>query len=112
MKHLILLTFFLASSALADPRLALEGVLTDGEGALLEGPVALTFAVYDQAEGAAPLWTETHREVEAADVTGQHIHPGAISIGNRQIIDGQGNWTGPAGPAGGGATDCRYRFTD
>ena len=166
MKLLILLGIFFAGPALAAPRLTFEGVLTDTDGALLDGPVALTFALYDAAEGGAALWSETHPEVEvlegdfyatlgdieplgtvlatdaplwiglavegegelsprnaitevpraaaalwAADVTGQHIHPREISVGDTQVIDSQGNWVGPAGP-GGGATDYRYRFID
>lgn len=165
MKILILLGIFLAGPALAAPRLTFEGVLTDTDGALLDGPVALTFALYDAAEGGAALWSETHPEVEvlegdfyatlgdieplgtvlatdaplwiglavdgegelsprnaitevpraaaalwAADVTGQHIHPREISVGDTQVIDAQGNWVGPAGPGGGGA-DYQYRFT-
>lgn len=167
MKALISLLFFLAGPAFAAPYLTFEGKLADGEGALLEGPVALTFAVYDRAEGGDPLWTETHPEIEvlqgdflatlgtiepfgttlstdrplwlglsvdgdlelaprnlltevpraaaalwAADVSGQHIHPSEISIGDRRVIDGEGNWVGPGGPGGGGAPDYRYRFTD
>lgn len=167
MKLLMLLGMgmLFAGPALAAPRLTFEGVLTDTDGALLNGPVALTFALYDTAEGGAALWSETHPDVEvlegdfyatlgdieplgtvlatdaplwiglavedegelsprnpltevpraaaalwAADVTGQHIHPREISVGNTRVIDAQGNWVGPAGPGGGGI-DRAHRFT-
>lgn len=164
MKYLIWLAFFVAESALASPRLTFEGVLTDAEGNLLEGPIALTFMLYDQAEGGEALWTEVNPEVQviqgdfivtlgevepfgaalatdaplwigiavdgtdlsprnqlteapraaaahwAADVTSQHIHPSAISIGDTPVIDAEGRWVGPGGP--GGATDYQYRFTE
>lgn len=44
---------------------------------------------------------------QAMDVAGRHIHPAAVSIGQAQVIDGQGRWVGdptglqgPAGPVG------------
>lgn len=155
-----------ASCALASPRLTFEGALADAEGRPAEGPVALTFSLYADAEGGEALWTETHPEVDvvagdfyvtlgdleplddvlataaprylglavagddellprnaltdvpraaaalwAADVTGQHIHPSAVSVGNTPVISADGRWVGPGSAGGGGATDYRYRFT-
>ena len=166
MRAWTLLWCCLAGSAFGSPRLSFEGTLADEEGGLLEGPVALAFSLYDQAEGGAPIWQESHPEVDviagdffvtlgdveplgerlatdgalwlevavdggpaltprnpltevpraaaalwAADVTGQHIHPAEVSVGDRLVIDRGGRWVGPGGP-GGGAPDYRLRFID
>ncbi len=40
-----------------------EGLLVDEDGLPIEGDVDLGFALYAQAQGGAPIWSETHRGV-------------------------------------------------
>jgi hypothetical protein len=49
-----------AKTATAVPRLVkFSGALTDGGGKVLSGSVGVTFALYEEREGGAPVWMET-----------------------------------------------------
>jgi hypothetical protein len=64
----VLVAFILAPAAVwADPLLSFEGVLADDSGAPLTDTVVMTFAVYGDAVGGEPLWTEVHPEVDVVD---------------------------------------------
>lgn len=65
-------------------------------------PLYLGVTVADDAEMAPRMqvggairaqWAEIARH--AIDVAGEHIHPSAVSIGERPVIDNAGNWVGP-----------------
>lgn len=85
-------------------------VVTLGEieplGDVLETPEPLWVEVAIDGEALAPRTRlgEVPRAAAAlwaADVTGQAIHPAAVSIGERLVIDASGQWVGdPAGLAG------------
>jgi hypothetical protein len=49
----------IASNAVVPPVSKFSGVLTDGHGKPQSGIVGLTFALYKDSEGGAPLWVET-----------------------------------------------------
>ena len=58
---------FLAAPALAEwgpPEIAVQGLLTNLADEPVEGPVELTFTVYQGANGPAGVWTGTHVGVE------------------------------------------------
>jgi microcystin-dependent protein len=40
-----------------------QGTLHQADGTPMAGPVTVEIAVYDQAAGGTPLWTETHQQV-------------------------------------------------
>ncbi|MCP4872454.1 MAG: DUF1566 domain-containing protein [Proteobacteria bacterium] len=50
-----------AAPALAEtpPIFPVQGVLTDADGALIDGSVTVLFALYDASDAAAPVWEET-----------------------------------------------------
>jgi hypothetical protein len=52
------------SNAVVPPVSRFSGVLTDGHGKAQSGVVGVTFALYKDSEGGAPLWVET-----------QNLHP-------------------------------------
>jgi hypothetical protein len=52
------------SNAVVPPVSKFSGALTDGHGKPQSGVVGVTFALYKDAEGGAPLWVET-----------QNVHP-------------------------------------
>lgn len=146
----------LAAVASAQPQITFDGRIA-GEGAALDAPVRMTFALYASPDAAEPLWIEVHPAVPlkggafeaplgsitplgpalqttearylgvaigdapelrprnriddlpravaagwAADVTGD-IHPAQLSIGDRPLIDAEGNWVGPIAGGGQGA---------
>jgi hypothetical protein len=53
-------------------QLEYTGVATDDSGQPLTGVVGITFALYEEAEGGAPLWLET-RNVELDDQGGYTV---------------------------------------
>lgn len=56
------LALALASPALAaPPRVPVQGVLTDADGAPIEGALDVAFALYPDADAAEPVWRETQR---------------------------------------------------
>ena len=52
------------STAVVPSLISFSGVLTDDNGKALSGVVGVTFAVYKDTQGSAPLWLET-----------QNVHP-------------------------------------
>lgn len=56
------------------------GILTDAGGTPLVGAQPVTFALFDEAEGGAPLWTET--QTVTADERGRY----AAYLGTRQTL--------------------------
>jgi len=56
---LALLLAAFPARASAPPYLPLQGVLMDGAGDLVEGEVAMRFAIYAAQTGGSPLWSET-----------------------------------------------------
>ncbi|MFO0616685.1 MAG: collagen-like protein [Polyangiaceae bacterium] len=56
-----LLAFACPATAIAAPhQLTHQGRLFDAAGAPVDGPLSVTFAIYDAQASATPLWTETH----------------------------------------------------
>jgi hypothetical protein len=54
----LLLTLVPIAAHGAGPIVPVQGVLADSEGAAIDGTVNAVFALYDDAEGINPLWTE------------------------------------------------------
>ena len=52
------------ASAVVPPITKFSGILTDGSGKPQAGVIGVTFALYQESEGGAPLWVET-----------QNVHP-------------------------------------
>ncbi|MGB8010695.1 MAG: MBG domain-containing protein [Terriglobales bacterium] len=84
------------STAVAPPLVSFSGVLTDDHGKALTGVVGVTFALYKDAEGGAPLWLETqnvypdktgHYTVVLGSTTSTGI-PGDI------FVAGEARWLG------------------
>jgi hypothetical protein len=48
-----------ASNAVVPPLTKFSGILTDGHGKAQTGVVGVTFSLYQESEGGAPLWLET-----------------------------------------------------
>ena len=82
------------------------GDITQGDS-----PLYLGISLGDRAEMQPRMLVGTALRAQwaeqARDVAGQHIHPAAISIGERLVVDAQGNWVGsglgemgPPGPPG------------
>src|ERR1022692_346153 len=58
------------SSGLVPPLVTFSGVLSDLNGKSLTGTVGVTFSLYKESEGGAPLWLETQNV--QADKTGHY----------------------------------------
>jgi hypothetical protein len=71
MKHILALAVWagaaLPSLALAAPHLTFEGSLADAAGQAVSDTLPMTFALYADAEGGTPVWSETRPEVEVTD---------------------------------------------
>ena len=69
----IFLTLFvclLAGPAIGQDRavtLTYQGTLSDAGGQAISGVHAVTFSLYDRAEGGETLWTEVHAETDVVD---------------------------------------------
>jgi trimeric autotransporter adhesin len=59
-----------APDTLVPPFVSFSGSLTDGNGKALSGVVGVTFALYKESQGGAPLWLETQNVT--ADRTGHY----------------------------------------
>jgi hypothetical protein len=59
-----------AANAVVPPMVKFSGVLTDVNNKPLTGTVGVTFSLYKESEGGAPLWVETQNV--AADKTGRY----------------------------------------
>ncbi|GIV76851.1 MAG: hypothetical protein KatS3mg050_1245 [Litorilinea sp.] len=68
-----------------------QGLLTDGSGAPLAGPVNLTFALYDTQSGGNKLWEETHTGVPL-DGGYFHVMLGGMSPLTAGMLDGPERW--------------------
>ena len=92
-----------ASTAVVPPITKFSGILTDGSGKPQTGVIGITFALYQESEGGAPLWLET-----------QNVHPDqtghyTVTLGSTTtqglpsdlFASGQARWLGvqPEGQA-------------
>ena len=49
------------------PEINYQGYLRDVDGNPINGPVKMTFSIYDVTSGGTALWTETHTDVDVTD---------------------------------------------
>ena len=84
-----------AANAVVPPVIRFGGVLTDVNNKPLTGPVGVTFALYKDAEGGAPLWVETqtvtpdktgHYTVMLGSTTSQGVPPSVFAAGEARWL--------------------------
>ena len=85
-----------ATSGIVPPVVKFGGVLTDASGKPVTGTVGVTFALYKDQEGGAPLWTETQNVLP--DKTGHYsVMLGATSthgLAGDLFVSGEPRWLG------------------
>src|SRR5579863_2753065 len=85
-----------AASGIVPPVVKFGGVLTDASGKPVTGTVGVTFALYKDQEGGAPLWTETQNVLP--DKTGHYsVMLGATSshgLAGDLFVSGEPRWLG------------------
>ena len=60
--------------ASSSPLLSYQGTLTNINGNLITDSVEIEFALYNQAEGGTPIWTEAYAEDQSVQVTEGQFH--------------------------------------
>ncbi len=85
-----------AASGIVPPVVKFGGVLTDASGKPVTGTVGVTFALYKDQEGGAPLWMETQNV--QADKTGHYsVMLGSTSshgLAGDLFVSGEPRWLG------------------
>ena len=85
-----------AASGIVPPVVKFGGVLTDASGKPVTGTVGVTFALYKDQEGGAPLWMETQNV--QPDKTGHYsVMLGATSshgLAGDLFVSGEPRWLG------------------
>src|SRR5579872_6444491 len=85
-----------ASNEIVPSMVNFSGMLTDSNAKALTGTVGVTFALYKDAQGGAPLWIETQNV--QADKTGHYtVMLGATNsqgLPNALFVSGEARWLG------------------
>ncbi len=85
-----------AASAVVPPVVKFSGVLTDASGKPMAGKVGVTFALYQESQGGAPLWVETQNVT--ADKTGHYSatlgSTASQGIPSAVFASGEARWLG------------------
>jgi hypothetical protein len=85
-----------ATSEMVPPLVSFSGALTDANGKAFVGPVGVTFSLYKDEQGGAPLWVETQNV--QPDKTGHYsVMLGSTSsqgIPSNLFVSGEAHWLG------------------